>query len=58
MKIIDRLYWFGRNLLALIWGVPFIPVIMTVKFFRVLHILCVTDGSETISFPWEWDWRL
>ena len=52
-----RIYWFLRNLSALILSIlvsPFSFLFLLAKEFKTL---CVTDGSELICYPWEYDWK-
>ncbi len=52
-----RLYYFMMNLAAFILTLIAIPFRMIVIVFCSARVLLVTDGSEMLSFPWEWEWR-
>ena len=60
LSINDRLYWFSRNLLGyvLFWLsiAPFTIWITILAIVKTTATATVTDGSEIISFPWEWKW--
>lgn len=57
MKPIDRLYWFSKNLAALILSVIVSPFSFIFLLAREIKTLTITDGSEQICFPWEYDWK-
>ena len=61
MTIKDRLYWFTRNLFAFCLVIILSPVYFGYKnimsLIGAMVILTVTDGSEEISLPHQWDWR-
>jgi hypothetical protein len=57
MSIWDRLYWLGRNLAAFILLILVSPFAFIYLFTRILFVLLITDGSEYIKFPWQYDWR-
>ena len=58
MKYKDKMYWFFRNLLALLLSIPFDLAYMPVVLIRRIKILFRPDGGCLISYPWEWNWRL
>ena len=53
-----RAFWFGRNLSAFILALIFLPLRWSHDIIRIVLTLFITNGSETIAFPWNWDWRL
>lgn len=61
MQFKDRLYWFSRNLMAFVLVILLAPIYFT--WYMVSSIagdimtLTVTDGSEVIGWPHEWDWK-
>lgn len=58
MEIKDRAYWFFRNLFAFILAIPVIPVYIGWNLMDNLFIIFfVTNGSEVINWPWEWNWK-
>jgi len=61
MKFKDRLYWFSRNLLAfalvITVGVIYFIWFILYSVSGAFMSLTVTDGSETIGWPHEWNWR-
>jgi hypothetical protein len=57
MKIKDRLYWFSKNLVTFILLLIVLPFHLAFAIIRGLRIVFITDGSEELTFPWEWDWR-
>lgn len=61
MILWDRIYWVLRNLLALILLILVSPVYWVWKIIYstigAIVILFITDGSETIAFPSDWDWE-
>ena len=56
MNFSNRLFWFSRNLLAFI--LMLIAIIPHELVTIVLSAKCIfiTNGSEVIYFPWEWEW--
>jgi len=56
MNIKLRLYYFGRNLIALVLQVIFILPYILIGLFICLKDVLIADGSTILSFPWEWDW--
>ncbi len=52
-----RLYWFLRNLSAFILLIPCSLVSYSWGWIKTARIIFITDGSETISYPWEIDWN-
>lgn len=57
MKIKYRLYWFGRNLIAFLLFLIATPFSIIWSIILAIRILFITNGSEVIGFPWEWNWR-
>jgi len=60
MEIMDRFYWFRYNLVRFLVGIIFLPIHCVWGFIRglvgMIIALAITDGSETLSWPWEWNW--
>jgi len=57
----DKSYWFFKNLMAFIIGLPFHPFyVIGLLFSQIIcgiHATLKCDGSIEICFPWEWDWN-
>lgn len=53
----DRLYWFSRNLAALISIVCFMPIYIPIWLIwtaiELSRIVLVSNGSETLNWPWK-----
>ena len=56
MEPIDRMYWFLRNLSAFALGIIVYPIFVTWTILRHIPMIFITDGSEVLSYPWDWDW--
>lgn len=56
MKINWRLYWFLKNLSAFILTSICIIPFTLYWWIRMAKTLFITNGSETIGYPWEMDW--
>ena len=56
MRIADRTYWFFYNFCRFLVGLVFMPFYWTWMLIGTIITLTVTDGSETVLWPWEWDW--
>lgn len=58
MKIKDRVYWFFKNLLAIVLILIIGPFYIVYALSGALYILFfVTDGSTDLLWPWQWNWR-
>ncbi len=58
MKATERLFYFSKNLLAFLLGIIVIPFHMIFGIYRMaIVVFFITDGSEEIAFPWEWNWK-
>lgn len=60
MKFSDRLYWFCINFCSFIFFLilitPYVIWGVIYSFFQAIRItFFVTDGSERLMFPWEWE---
>lgn len=53
LSLSDRLYWLGYNLIRYPICLIEIPIMAVWSIFLITGILFKTDGSETLSFPWE-----
>lgn len=53
MNLNNGLYWFFRNLLAMVSQLLFMPFKFIIAILAMLIVLCDTSGSEVISWPWE-----
>lgn len=58
MTFWERFYWFRFNLIRFIVGIPFHPLWWLKGTLSQIRPLFITDGSEELSWPWEWDWRI
>lgn len=61
MKINWRVYWFFRNMSALVLCYPcyivHIPYIMIQELVNELWHALKCNGSMTIDYPWQWNWK-
>lgn len=55
-SIYDRFYYFFRNLLAFVMGLPFQFIFVCWQILIAFVHLFVTNGSILICFPWQYDW--
>jgi len=54
MSFRDRFYWFSHNLIRFPVVAVVCPVLVTVAtWYHAVRVMFVTDGSETLTFPWE-----
>ena len=54
----DRCCYFLHNLFAFLLSIPADIVYFPVVYIRRIRLLFITDGSEELSYPWEWDWHI
>lgn len=55
-----RIYWFFRNLSALILNILIIPIYFALYFLEALYdgfrITFNANGSEILDYPWQNEW--
>jgi hypothetical protein len=56
MELPGRIYWFLKNLSAFILLLIVRPLYCLWEIIISIKVLFVTDGSEELLFPWEYDW--
>ena len=56
MRLRDRLHYFFRNLSAWVLMLIFWPIYSLWNMIVTTKVLFITDGSEEIIFPNEYDW--
>lgn len=61
LKFSDRCYWFSRNLVNLVLCLLVFPIysiwFITLSIAMSIYVtFFTTDGSSTLSPPWQWKW--